>query len=67
MEKDKEIEKLKENIYQVQQQFQITESEQKNNIRETFGTSKEFSYDNKFYILNNMHTTENLNKLDYNF
>ena len=65
LEKDKEIEKLKENIYQVQQQFQITESEQKNNIRETFGTSKEFSYDNKFYILNNMHTTENLNKLDY--
>ena len=73
LEKDKEIEKLKENIFQ--NQIQVISTEQKDNKiddykkysynLQDFNFEENFSYDKKFYKLNNMRSTEDINRLDY--
>ena len=74
LEKDKEIQNFKENIYKIQKEIKIVGTDQKhckidnkkdsNNLK-PFAFEKEFSYDNKFYNLNNMRSIEDINRLDY--
>ena len=70
LEKDKEIERIQEELNKLNEEQEAEKKKRKAESQENQNgkltrLDKEFLYDKNFYVANNMHSQENLNKLSY--